>query len=203
MTFGYDPRKPVLHDVSFSIKGGSVVAIVGPTGSGKSTIVNLIARYYDVQRGRVLIDGVDVRDLTLTSLRTQVAPVFQETYLFSDTVSGNIAYGRPNISEGDIEAAARRPAMQNTDFHTNAIRFSLKGTDRGNDFQHFDAALNRKAQPTPRLGSNHKRGANGGERPFYHPRVCSRSFSAMAPTARPFIAPVICSLTSASTLGSS
>jgi ABC-type multidrug transport system fused ATPase/permease subunit len=93
--------------VSFSIKGGSVVAIVGPTGSGKSTLVNLIARYYDVQHGRVLIDGVDVRDLTLASLRMQVAVVFQETYLFSDTVSGNIAYGRPNISDGDVEAAAR------------------------------------------------------------------------------------------------
>jgi len=107
VTFGYDPHKPVLHDVSFSIQGGSVVAIVGPTGSGKSTVVNLIARYYDVQRGRVLIDGVDVRDLTLASLRTQVATVFQETYLFSDTVSGNIAYGRPNINQRDIEAAAR------------------------------------------------------------------------------------------------
>jgi ABC-type multidrug transport system fused ATPase/permease subunit len=107
VTFGYDPLKPVLHDVSFSIKGGSVVAIVGPTGAGKSTLVNLIARYYDVQHGRVLIDGVDVRDLTLASLRVQVAVVFQETYLFSDTVSGNIAYGRPNISEGDVEAAAR------------------------------------------------------------------------------------------------
>jgi ABC-type multidrug transport system fused ATPase/permease subunit len=107
VTFGYDPEKPVVHDVSFSISGGSVVAIVGPTGAGKTTLVNLIARYYDVQRGRVLIDGVDVRDLTLASLRTQVSVVFQETYLFSDTVSGNIAYGRPHISEGDVEAAAR------------------------------------------------------------------------------------------------
>jgi ABC-type multidrug transport system fused ATPase/permease subunit len=107
VTFGYDPDKPVVHNVSFSIEGGSVVAIVGPTGAGKTTLVNLIARYYDVQRGRVLIDGVDVRDLTLASLRTQVAVVFQETYLFSDTVSGNIAYGRPHISEGDVEAAAR------------------------------------------------------------------------------------------------
>lgn len=107
VSFGYDPSKPVLREVSFSIKGGSVVAIVGPTGAGKTTLVNLIARYYDLQRGRVLIDGVDVRDLTLQSLRTQVAVVFQETYLFSDTVSGNIAYGRPNISGGDIEAAAR------------------------------------------------------------------------------------------------
>lgn len=105
--FGYDPKKPVIHDVNFTIKGGSVVAIVGPTGAGKSTVVNLIARYYDVQRGRVLIDGVDVRDLTLASLRMQVAVVFQETYLFSDTVAGNIAYGRPHISAGDVEAAAR------------------------------------------------------------------------------------------------
>jgi ATP-binding cassette subfamily B protein len=107
VSFGYDSEKPVLHDVNFSIKGGSVIAIVGPTGAGKSTIVNLIARYYDVQKGRVLIDGVDVRDLTLASLRSQVAVVFQETYLFSDSVSGNIAYGRPRLSEGDIEAAAR------------------------------------------------------------------------------------------------
>jgi ABC-type multidrug transport system fused ATPase/permease subunit len=107
VTFGYDPAKPVLRNVSFTIKGGSVVAIVGPTGAGKTTLVNLIARYYDVQQGRVLIDGLDVRDLTQASLRTQISVVFQETYLFSDTVSGNVAYGRPNISEGDIEAATR------------------------------------------------------------------------------------------------
>jgi ATP-binding cassette subfamily B protein len=107
LTFGYDPTKPVLHDVSFKIKGGSVVALVGPTGAGKTTLVNLIARFYDPQGGRILIDNFDLRDLTLTSLRTQVAFVFQETYLFSDTVAANIAYGRVGISPGNIEAAAR------------------------------------------------------------------------------------------------
>ena len=96
-----------MNDISFDIKGGSRVAIVGPTGSGKTTLVNLLARFYDPGAGRILIDGIDIRDLTLASLRTQVAFVFQETYLFSDTVAANIAYGRPNISFGDIEAAAR------------------------------------------------------------------------------------------------
>lgn len=107
VTFGYDPEKPVLHEINFTIRGGSVVAIVGPTGAGKSTLVSLLGRFYDPQRGRILIDQSDLRDVSLQSLRTQVSLVFQETYLFSDTVSQNIAYGRPGISAGDIEAAAR------------------------------------------------------------------------------------------------
>jgi ATP-binding cassette subfamily B protein len=107
VTFGYDPIKPVLKDVSFNIPAGSVVALVGPTGSGKSTLVNLIARFYDPQQGRVFVDDVDARDVTLNSIRTQVAFVFQETYLFSDTVEANIAYGRPGITGGEVEAAAR------------------------------------------------------------------------------------------------
>jgi ATP-binding cassette subfamily B protein len=107
VTFGYDPNKPVLHDISFEVPGGSIVAIVGPTGAGKSTLVSLISRFYDPQSGRILIDGADVREVSLASLRSQVSFVFQETYLFSDTTAGNIAYGRPNITESEIETAAR------------------------------------------------------------------------------------------------
>ncbi|MGN6505229.1 MAG: ABC transporter ATP-binding protein [Tepidisphaeraceae bacterium] len=107
VSFGYDKTKPVLHDLSFRIPAGAIVAIVGPTGAGKSSLVSLVARFYDPDQGRVLIDGADLRDLRLDSLRTQVSFVFQETYLFSDTVAANIAYGRPGISRGDVEAAAR------------------------------------------------------------------------------------------------
>jgi ATP-binding cassette subfamily B protein len=107
VSFGYNPEKPVLHDVTFEVPGGSVVALVGPTGSGKSTLINLISRFYDPQQGRVLIDGMDLREATLSSVRTQVAVVFQETYLFSDTIEANIAYGRPGTKGGEVEAAAR------------------------------------------------------------------------------------------------
>ncbi len=110
VSFGYDPAKPVLKDISFRVKGGSVVAIVGPTGAGKTTLVNLVARFYDPQQGSIRIDGIDLRDLNLSSLRKQVAFVFQETYLFSDTVAANIAYGRSQLRGqeiGEIEAASR------------------------------------------------------------------------------------------------
>jgi ATP-binding cassette subfamily B protein len=107
VTFGYDPAKPVLKDIDFEVPGGKVVAIVGPTGSGKTTLVNLIARFYDPQQGRILLDGVDIRDLSLDVLRQQVAFVFQETHLFSDTVEANVAYGKPHVVGGAVEAAVR------------------------------------------------------------------------------------------------
>lgn len=107
VTFGYAPDRPVLHDISFDAPAGGIIAIVGPTGAGKSTLVSLISRFYDPQAGDILLDGINLRDLALTDLRTQVSFVFQETYLFSDTVSANIAYGRPHINQAEIEQAAR------------------------------------------------------------------------------------------------
>lgn len=98
---------PSLIDVSFTVEPGQTVAILGRTGSGKSSIINLIPRFYDVSAGSVTIDGYDVRDVTLTSLRSQIGIVLQDAVLFSGTVRENIAYGRPNASEAEIEAAAR------------------------------------------------------------------------------------------------
>jgi len=107
VTFGYDPANPVLKGVTFSIAPGQFVGIVGSTGSGKSTIVSLIPRFYDTVAGRVLIDGVDVRDYKLQRFRDQIGFVLQETVLFRGTVRENIAYGRPGASEKDIVEAAK------------------------------------------------------------------------------------------------
>jgi ATP-binding cassette subfamily B multidrug efflux pump len=98
--------EPVLSDVSFTAEPGQVVALLGATGSGKSTIINLIPRFYDVTEGRVLIDGTDVRDVTIESLRSQIGIVFQETTLFAGTVKENIAFGRPEATMEEIIAAA-------------------------------------------------------------------------------------------------
>jgi len=107
VSFGYAKDKPVLRGLTFTVPAGAVVAIVGPTGAGKSSMVTLVARFYDPDNGRITIDGVDLRDVKLDSLRTQISFVFQETYLFSASVTNNIGYGRPNISFGEIESAAR------------------------------------------------------------------------------------------------
>jgi subfamily B ATP-binding cassette protein MsbA len=104
-TEGEDAR--VLHDINLEVRRGEVVAIVGSSGSGKSTLVHLIPRFFDATQGRLLIDGHDVRDVTLTSLREQVGIVTQETVLFNDTVRNNIAYGQPHVALKEVEAAAR------------------------------------------------------------------------------------------------
>ncbi|MCI0539520.1 MAG: ABC transporter ATP-binding protein/permease [Verrucomicrobiales bacterium] len=105
--FNYRDGKASLTGVTFVAQPGQTLAIVGPTGSGKTTLVNLIPRFYDVNAGRVVIDGLDVRELQITWLRRSVSVIFQETFLFSTTVAENIAYGRPDASRQEIETAAR------------------------------------------------------------------------------------------------
>jgi ATP-binding cassette subfamily B protein len=105
--FGYDDETEVLRGFDLHIKAGERVAIVGPSGSGKTTATMLVSRFYDPGSGSVLIDGHDVRSVALRSLRTQVGVVFEESFLFSDTIRANIAYGRPDATDEQIEAAAR------------------------------------------------------------------------------------------------
>lgn len=107
VTFGYDPDRSVLHDVSFHIEPGQVAAFVGPSGAGKSTITQLVPRFYDPQRGSVLVDGHDVRTLTLESLRAAIGIVTQETYLFHDTIAANLRYAKPEATQDELIAAAR------------------------------------------------------------------------------------------------
>ena len=102
-----DAARCILHDLDLEVRRGEVVAIVGSSGAGKTTLVHLIPRFFDVSSGRLLIDGRDVRDLTLASLRSQIGIVTQETILFNDTVRNNIAYGQPGVSLVQVEAAAR------------------------------------------------------------------------------------------------
>ncbi len=110
-TFSYegngDGSREILHEIDLDVKAGEVLAIVGSSGAGKSTLVHLIPRFFDLTSGRLLIDGRDVRDLTLQSLRAQIGIVTQDTVLFNDTVRNNIAYGQPHVAKKDVEAAAR------------------------------------------------------------------------------------------------
>ena len=107
VSFGYLRSEPVLHGFDLQVQAGETVALVGTSGSGKSTVGLLLPRFYDVQEGSVQVDGIDVRDVTFDSLRRQIGVVFEDSFLFSDTVKANIAYGRPDATEAEIEAAAR------------------------------------------------------------------------------------------------
>ena len=106
--FAYEPETPVLHGVDLVAEPGQTVALVGPTGAGKTTIISLLERFYDVQAGAVTIDGQDVRTVTQDSLRQSIGIVLQDTFLFADTIRHNIRYGRPDADDAEVEAAARR-----------------------------------------------------------------------------------------------
>lgn len=108
VSFGYHADKEILHDVSLTIPAGKMTALVGPSGSGKTTLCNLIARFWDVDSGSVKIGGVDVRDYTLESLMDQISMVFQNVYLFADTIENNIKFGCPEATHEQVVAAARK-----------------------------------------------------------------------------------------------
>jgi ATP-binding cassette subfamily B protein/subfamily B ATP-binding cassette protein MsbA len=114
VTFGYDSGRPVLQDLSFKARPGEMIALIGSSGTGKSTIVNLLLRFYDPWKGRILIDGQDIRRFRLKSLREQISVVLQEPFLFHRTIRENIAYGKPQASFEETVAAAK--AAQAHDF---------------------------------------------------------------------------------------
>ncbi len=105
--FGYEENDPVLKGLDLSVRSGQKIAIVGATGSGKTTIVNLLTRFYEVDGGRITIDGVDIRDIPKNTLRRSIAIVLQDTVLFSDTIRANIKYGKEDASDEDMKAAAQ------------------------------------------------------------------------------------------------
>jgi ATP-binding cassette subfamily B protein len=107
VTFAYRPGTPVLHGIDLRIAAGRKVAIVGATGAGKSTLLSLVPRFHDPSAGRILLDGVDLRELDLDHLRRSIGIVFQESFLFSHTIAANIAFGHPEATRARIERAAR------------------------------------------------------------------------------------------------
>ncbi len=107
LTFYYDPEKPVLKEIDFDIRAGETIALVGPTGAGKSTVVNLISRFYDPVEGCVRIDGIDIRNITLHSLRSQMGVMLQDSFIFSGTIMENIRYGRLDATDDEVIEAAR------------------------------------------------------------------------------------------------
>jgi len=107
VTFGYDPDLPVLHNINIEAKPDETIALVGPTGAGKSSVINLLCRFYDIQGGQILIDGHDIRDVTIESLRRNLGIVLQDTVIFSGTIRENIRYGRLDATDEEVEEAAK------------------------------------------------------------------------------------------------
>ena len=130
VSFHYSNKIPVLKNISFSCEPGMMVALVGPTGVGKTTTTQLISRFYDPIEGRVLIDGKDVKDVTLESLRHNISPVLQDTFLFNGTISENIGYAKPDATQAEIEAAAKA-ANIHEDIMSMPEQYETKVGERG------------------------------------------------------------------------
>jgi ATP-binding cassette subfamily B protein len=133
VTFGYDPDKPVLIDICLEAKPGQTVALVGPTGAGKTTIIKLLSRFYDVNAGLIAIDGQDIRQVAQDSIRKQLSIVLQDTFLFSGTVMENIRYGRLEASDEEVEAAAK---LANADWFIRHLPqgYQTEVSEQGHNF---------------------------------------------------------------------
>ena len=140
VTFGYKKDVDVLKNVNFSVAQGETIALVGPTGAGKSTVVNLVSRFYDIRDGQILIDGKDIRDVELASLRTQMGIMTQDNYIFSGTIRENIMYGKLEASEEDMLAASR--AVHADDFMRDLENgYDTKLTARGGELSNGQRQL--------------------------------------------------------------
>jgi ATP-binding cassette subfamily B multidrug efflux pump len=133
VTFGYDREQPVLRAVSLAAEAGQTIALVGPTGAGKTTVINLLSRFYDVGAGRIMIDGHDIREVTQASLRSQLGIVLQDTFLFADTVMNNIRYGRLSATDEEVIAAAK---LANADWFIRRLPqgYETAVSEKGHNF---------------------------------------------------------------------
>ena len=130
VSFHYSNKVPVLKNISFSCKPGMMVALVGPTGVGKTTTTQLISRFYDPVEGRILIDGQDIKNVTLESLRHNISPVLQDTFLFNGTIAENIGYAKPDATQDEIEAAAMAANIHD-DILSMPDKYETKVGERG------------------------------------------------------------------------
>ena len=132
VSFRYDPETPLITDLSLLADPGHTVAIVGPTGAGKTTLVNLVMRFYDVDAGRITLDGVDIKTMRRADLRSQIGMVLQDTWLFEGTIRDNIAYGRPDASEAEILEASKATFVDRFVHHLPEQYDTVVGEDGGN-----------------------------------------------------------------------